>query len=160
MWPPLPDYGCFARWPRDGQSWIHPEDVAIVTRVIPSDRIFKRVSFDQTYDHYRYGKIRFRLRPAMWSKIEFEGFDIGDAVETIGRGLERELFIGEISGMYFLKRKGQVAYRLRHNSNTVPGLFLANQMRLLKDKSRIQGGNVKHPMPKWNGQGERISGLD
>jgi hypothetical protein len=96
----------------------------------------------------------------MWSKIEFEGFDIGDAVETIGRGLERELFIGEISGMYFLKRKGQVAYRLRHNSNTVPGLFLANQMRLLKDKSRIQGGNVKHPMPKWNGQGERISGLD
>jgi hypothetical protein len=46
----------------------------------------------------------------MWSKIEFEGFDVGDAVEIIGLGLERELFIGEISGMYFLKRKGRVAF--------------------------------------------------
>ncbi len=160
MWPPLPDYGYFARWPQDGQSWIHPEDVPIVTRVIPSERVFKRVSFDQTYYHYRYGKLRFRLRPAMWIKVDVDGFDVGDAVETIGRGLERELFIGEISGMYFLKRKGRMAYRLRRAGNLVPGLFLADQMRLLNDKARIQEGNVKHPAPKWNGQGERIGGLD
>ncbi len=156
MWPPLPDYGCFNRWPQDGQSWIHHDDVSIVTRLIPSERVFKRVAFDKTYYHYRYGRLRFRLRPAMWLKVESEGFDVGDGVETVGLGLERELFIGEICGMYYVSRKGAIAYRLRRAGNLVPGLFLGNQMRLLKEKSRVHEGNVKHPEPTWNGQGNRL----
>ncbi len=156
MWPPLPDYGCFARWPQDGQSWIHPDDVATVTRVIPSERVFKRVSFDKSYYHYRYGNLRFRLRPAMWLRVDAEGLDVGDSVETVGLGLERELFIGEICGMYYVSRKGSLAYRLRRAGNLVPGLFLSHQLRLLKDKATIREGYVQHPEPTWNGQGERI----
>ncbi len=156
MWPPLPDYGFFPRWPQDGQSWIHPDDVPFVTRVIPSERVFKRVSFDDAYYHYRYGRMRFRLRPAMWLKVDAEGFDIGDKIETTGIGLERELFLGEICGMYYLRRKGRIAYRVRRAGNMVPGLFLGDQMRLLKDKATIRESETKHPAPTWNGAGERL----
>lgn len=156
MWPVLPDYGYFPRWPQDGQGWIHPDDVPLVTRLVPSERVFKRVSFDETYYHYRYGRHRFRLRPAMWLKVKYEGFDLGDAVETTGLSLERELFVADVVGMYFVKRKGRLAYRLRRAGQLVPGLFLAEQMRLLKDKATVRPGDTIHPAPKWNGQGERM----
>ena len=156
VWPQFPQYGCFPRWPEDGQGWIHPQDVSLVTSLVPSERVMRRESFDGTYYHYRYGRFRFRLRPCLWLKVQSDGLDIGDEVETIGVGLERELFVGEIFGMYYVRRKGCILYRLRRAGNLVPRLYTASQMRLLTDKSRVRQGEIEHPTPSWNGQGERI----
>ncbi len=160
QWPVLPDYGCIPRWPGDGQSFIHPDDVAIATRLFPSERVFRRDRFDGVYYHYSYGPIRFRLRPSMWLKVQPDGIDIGDEVETVGVGLERELFVGHVFGMYFIRRKGQILYRLRKAGVLVPRLYPANQMRLLTDKATVRQGEVMHPTPKWFGQGEKIVDLD
>ena len=56
--PPLPDYGCIARWPEDGQGFIHPDDVAVTNKLIPSERVLRRDHFDGSYYHVRYGDAR------------------------------------------------------------------------------------------------------
>jgi hypothetical protein len=151
-WPLLPDYGCFARWPEDGSSFIHPDDRAIVTRVIPSERVFRRDHFDDVYYHYSYGRIRFRLRPAMWLKIKTEGFDVGDEIETIAEGMTREAFVGSIWGMYFIRRKSKIFYRLKNAAgNPIPRLYPAEHMRLIRDKAKVRPGDSHHPQPLWTG---------
>ena len=147
------------RWPEDGQSFIHPSDVPLVSRLVPSERVLRRDSFDGTYYHYRYGDHTFRLRPCLWLPIKAEGFDLGDEVETLGVGMERELFIGVITGMYFVRRKGRILYRLRRGDQTMKRLYVSEHLRLLKDKQRVRKGEINHPAPTWNGAGERISGM-
>lgn len=158
--PQLPDYGCFPRWPENGQGFIHPDDVPLVTRCIPSERVFKREVFDGTYYHFRYGRSRLRLRPCMWLKVSYEGIDIGDKVETIGVGMERELFVGQVWGMHYVRRKGRILYRIRRGETRVPRLFAAEQLRLLTDKSKIREGTMRHPEPRWTGKADTIGGLD
>lgn len=156
----FPHYGIIARWPQDGQGWIHPADVPAVTRLVPSERVLRRDSFDGTYYHYRYGEHRFRLRPCLWLPISAtEGIDVGDEVETLGVGMERELFVGEVVGMYYVRRKGRLLYRLRRGDHVLPKLFLREHVRLLTPKQRVRAGEIEHPTPGWNGAGERIGGL-
>ncbi|TWU49721.1 hypothetical protein [Rubripirellula reticaptiva] len=160
QWPVLPDYGCIPRWPVDGDAFIHPDDVAIATKCFPSERVLRRDRFDDVYYHYSYGKIRFRLLPCMWLKVKPDGIDIGDEVETIGVGMERELFVGVVWGMHYVRRKGRILYRLRRGDNVIPRLYSADQLRLLTAKETVRPGEIGHPEPKWSGQGETISGLD
>lgn len=156
--PTFPNYGCFLRWPENGQGFIHPDDVPVVSRLLPSPRVLKRVSFDDTFYHYRYGKQRFRLRPAMWLPVSSDGIDIGDQVETKGIGLERERFVAIVWGMYYIARKGCILYRLRRRDRVVPDLYAAHQMKVLTNKARVQSGTTTHPLPKWDGSGETVPG--
>lgn len=146
--PKLPDYGCIARWPEDGQGFIHPDDVATVNKIIPSERILRRDFFDGTYYHVRYGEIRFRLRPCLWLPVRTEGIDIGDQVETVGVGMERELFVAQVAGMYFVRRKGRILYRLARAGKMLPKLVLADHLRLLTEKEKVREGDVKYPVPR------------
>ncbi|EMI46322.1 DUF6960 family protein [Rhodopirellula sp. SWK7] len=153
----FPQYGLIPRWPENGQEFIHPDDVRLVTRLIPSERVLRRDSFDGTHYQYHYGEFAFRLRPCMWLPISGEGLDIGDEVETIGTGMERELFVGVITGMYYVRRKGRILYRLRRGDQSQKRLYVKEHLRLLTDKQRVRPGEIKHPTPTWNGAGERIT---
>jgi len=153
----FPEYGIFPRWPEDGQSFIHPADVSIVRSCVPSERLMRRDSFDGTYYHYRYGDVRFRLRPCMWLKVRSDGYDIGDQVEITGLALERDLFVATIWGMHFIRRKGQIVYRLRRGEQIVPNLYTADQMRLLSNKEKLKPSSTEHPMPTWDGSGETVA---
>ncbi len=155
--PQLPDYGCFPRWPENGHGFIHPDDSALVLRLIPSERVFRRDLYDGTYYHYRYGELRFRLKPCLWLKVQSEGIDIGDSVETIGVGMERELFIAEVHGMYFVRRKGCLLYRLRRGSTPLPNLYASSSLRQLTDKTHLRPGEISHPMPKFSGTEDPLS---
>ncbi len=157
QWPRLPDYGCFLRWPENGQGFIHPDDVAVVTKLIPSSRVLKRVSFDGVYYHYRYGRTGFRLRPTMWLSVRDEGIDVGDQVETVGVGLERDRFVARVWGMYYVSRKGCILYRLRRAEQTLPRLYAGEQLRCLTDKSSVRPPTTRYRSPQWNGQGETVS---
>lgn len=160
VWPQFPEYGIFPRWPADGHSWIHPDDVPIVVRCLPSERVMRRESFDGTYYHFRYGKLRFRLRPCLWMKVAAEGLDVGDRVETIGLGMERERFVAQIYGMYFVRRKGRILYRLKKPNQLVPHLFTADQLRLLKSKAKVRASDQQHPQPRWFGKSDGIEGVE
>lgn len=155
-WPVLPDYGCFLRWPENGHGFIHPDDVPTVTRLIPSPRVLKRISFDGVYYHYAYGRIRFRLRPAMWIAIRSEGIEIGDQVETVGLGLERDRFVATVWGMYYVQRKGCILYRLRRTDQVVPKLYSGDQLRVLTNKSTVRPPTTKYREPHWDGRGDPV----
>ena len=156
QWPILPDYGCIARWPTDGQSFIHPDDVAIAIKCFPSERVLKRESFDGTYYHFCYGKVRFRLRPCMWLQVKYEGIDIGDQVETVGTGLERELFVAQVWGMHYIRRKGRIVYRLRRGDKVIPKLYPLEHLRLLTDKSSVREADFDHTPPQWTGDQTKV----
>ncbi|TWU16045.1 hypothetical protein [Allorhodopirellula heiligendammensis] len=153
----FPQYGLMPRWPENGEGFIHPEDISIVSRLIPSERVLRRESFDGQYYHYHYGEFRFRLLPCMWLPIAGEGLDIGDDVEAIGVGMERDLFVGVITGMYYVRRKGRILYRLRRGAQMQKRLYLHEHLRLLSTKQHVRPGEIEHPTPTWNGAGERIT---
>ncbi len=136
--PQFPDYGVFLQWPYAGTDWIHPEDVAAAERLIPSNRVFRRVAFEPPYYHYWYGDTRLRLKPAMWLAVAGEGFDVGDPVETIGLGKEEELFIGEIIERRYDRRRQTIYYRLRRGNQRLPRRFAAKNLRLLIEKVELR----------------------
>lgn len=151
QWPPLPDFGIIPRWPIDGDDFIHPDDHDAATKCFPSERVLRRESFNGTYYQYSYGKLRFRLKPIMWLKVDHEGIDMGDQVETIGLGLERELFVASVWGMHYVRRKGCIAYRLRRGDQRVPKLYTRDQLKVLTDKETVKEASFDYPEPQWKG---------
>ena len=153
-WPPLPDYGIIARYPATEGTFIHPGDEAVVRRLVPSERVLCRHRFDGDYYHYRYGPtIGFRLKPVMWTPVAHEGVEIGDRVETVGRGLERERFVASIRGIHFIRRKGHIVYRLRSaDGRDLPRLYRRDWFQLLRDKATIREGSTVYAPPRWLGR--------
>jgi hypothetical protein len=150
MRPELPDYGAFLRWPGEGSAWMHPDDRAVVMRMIPSERVFRRERFDGIHYHFRYGDIRFRLKPCMWLPLEDEGIDIGDLVETVGLAMERELFVATVIDALFVAEEGRRVYRLARGSSVQDRLYGADELKVLTDKTKLrESGNV-HPEPHWD----------
>ena len=135
--PQLPDYGCLARWPEDGVDFAFPADLSQIQQLFPSQRVFRRESFDGSYYQCRYGDIHFRLRPCLWQPIRYEGIDIGDEVETTGVGMARELCVAVIEEMFFSPRERLIVYQLSRAGMTLPNVFLQSQLRLIKSKDRI-----------------------
>ncbi|TWU41444.1 hypothetical protein Q31b_28910 [Novipirellula aureliae] len=156
MGPQLPDFGCFPRWPENGYDFVHPDDHEIVLKLIPSERVMRREHFDGAYYHYSYGSTRFRLKPCLWLKVKTDGIDIGDSVETVGVNMERERFVAKVYGMYYIRRKGCILYRLRRDDTIVPNLYLAEHLRLLTEKAKVRRGEIPHPTPKAFDRSERL----
>lgn len=125
-------------WPEDGTQFIHVDDVLAARKCIPSTRVFRRDKFDGEFYHCVYGGIHFRIRPSLWQTVASEGFDIGDEVETIGVGMQRELFVGKIASMEFSQSKRQIVYQLERRQVILPRQFQASELRLLVDKTRIR----------------------
>ena len=123
--------------------------------------MFRREKFDGEYYHYCYGEVNFRLKPVMWLKVKEEGFDVGDQVETVGVGLERDRFVAQIWGVYYLRRKGRLVYRLRRGDQEVPHLYTSDEIKQLTDKSKVETREGIHPPPKWVGETQdRLAVLD
>ena len=154
QWPVLPDYGCIFRWPDSGVDFIHPDDREVARHCFPSERVFRRAKFDGEYYHYRYGEVRFRLKPIMWLKVRDEGVDVGDQIETIGLGLERDRFVAQVWGVYYLRRKGRIVYRLKRADQDVPRLYTREEIKVLTDKAKVESHDIEYPTPRWVGETE------
>jgi hypothetical protein len=160
MRPELPDYGTFPRWPADGTAWIHPDDRATVMHLIPGERVFRRERFDGTFYHYRYGDLRFRLKPCMWLPLSNEGIDIGDLVETIGLGMERELYVGTVAEAIYSESEGRCLYRLARAGSLDDRFYGREDLQVLTDKTKLREGTTIHPTPQWvaSFQDEQVTG--
>src|SRR4051812_38298051 len=116
--PPLktdPKYGCFPWWPEDGNDWIHPDDVAQARSMIPSGRIFRRESSDGDYLIMRYGQIMLRVQRTLWQEVEPEGFELGDWVEVLSRGMRNEPHTGVIREMLWNDQAHSIHYFISEN---------------------------------------------
>ncbi len=124
--PPLktdPKYGCFLRWPQDGNDWLHPDDVALVRDLLPSDRIFRREGHDGEYHRFHYGDIMFRARLALWQEVVHEGFEIGNWVEVLSRGMRNEPRTGIIREMRWDENGSAIRYQISANNKPIPDFY-------------------------------------
>lgn len=132
--PPLktdPKFGHFPRWPEDGDDWLHPEDVAGVRAMIPSERIFRRdgTTEDGQFGLFHYGSIVFRARPALWQEVEPEGFEIGDWVEVLPRGMANAPRTGTISEMLWDGHTRAIVYQIVENGQPIETRYTRDDLK-------------------------------
>ena len=130
--PPLktdPKYGCFPWWPEDGDAWVHPEDVAIARSMIPSDRVFRRESTSGTFLVLHYGEMQFRARPTLWLEVEPEGFEIGDWVEVLPRGMQNAPRTGTIREVLWDEGAKSLRYQITENGQPIPDRYTREDLK-------------------------------
>lgn len=130
--PPLktdPKYGHFPWWPEDGDDWVHPDDVALAHKMIPSGRIFRRHGSQDEYVLMHYGEDCLRVRRTMWQEVESEGFEIGDWVEVLTRGMRNEPRTGTIREMLWDNRGQQIVYQITDNGQPIEQLYARDDLR-------------------------------
>lgn len=124
-----PKYGSFPWWPEDGDEWIHPEDVAKVRGMIPSGRIFRRDGTDGAFVVLHYGDMRLRVVRTLWQEVEPEGFELGDWVEVLSRGMRNEARTGTIREMLWDERERRIHYQISENGRPISQLYTREDLR-------------------------------
>jgi hypothetical protein len=130
--PPLkmePKYGYYPRWPENGNAWVHPEDVEQARQLIPSERIFRRDGQTDDFVVLHYGEVRLRVRPALWIEVPGEGFEIGDWVEVLSRGMKNMPRTGIIREMLWDERAEGIKYQIQEAEQLVPDFFARGDLR-------------------------------
>jgi hypothetical protein len=130
--PPLktdPKYGCFLRWPEDGNAWLHPDDVALARTMIPSGRVFRRDGADGEFHCLYYGNARLRALPALWQEVAHEGFDIGDWIEVLSHGMRNEPRTGVIREMLWDERGRAVRYQIAENDVPIADFYTREDLQ-------------------------------
>ena len=124
-----PKYGVFPWWPQDGNDWLHPEDVAIARRLIPSRRVFRRDGESGPFVILHYGATKLRVLPSLWQEVSFEGFDMGDWVEVVSRGHRNTPRTGRIREMLWEPRSKSLQYLITENGRPVAKMYTRPDLR-------------------------------
>jgi hypothetical protein len=118
-----PKYGYFPWWPEDGDAWVHPEDVATARGMIPSGRVFRRDGASRDYVVMHYGPVRLRVLRTLWQEVEPEGYEIGDWVEVLSRGMLNEPRTGVIREMLWDERARALRYQITENDQPIERMY-------------------------------------
>jgi len=125
-----PRYGYFPWWPEDGDAWLHPEDVELARTLIPSDRVFRRERTDsEEYDRLIYGDLTLRVKHALWKEVRGEGYEIGQWVEVLSRGMQNTPQTAIIREIHWDSKQRALRYQVRHNDDLVPNFYTAEDLR-------------------------------
>jgi hypothetical protein len=130
--PPLkadPKYGYYPWWPENGDDWIHPEDVALVRTLIPSDRVFRRDGAKGPYIVLHYGELRIRVVRSLWQEIGGEGYEIGDWVEVLSRGQLNTPRTGTIREVHWDRAARARKYQIFENDQPISTWYYAEDLR-------------------------------
>lgn len=124
-----PNYRVYSRWPEDGDAWIHPADVRLVRRLIPSARVFRYDGREGKFLVLKYGRFRVRVLPSLREAIRGDGFDLGDQVEVCSRMGKNRPFVATISEMHWNAHHRVIHYRLRRRNMTLARPYTAEDFR-------------------------------
>ena len=124
-----PRYGYYARWPEDGDAWVHPEDVSLARTLIPSDRIWRRDDLDGPFMQLTYGDICLRVQPTLWVEVDSEGLEIGDWVEVKSRVGKNTYQIAKLCEMLWDEHARRIRYRVEGRGQVVPIDFEREDLR-------------------------------
>jgi len=150
--PPLrtdPKYGYFPWWPEEGEAWIHPEDVATARSMIPSGRIFRRdgghpaAGFGSSrvggeFMLLHYGEVTLRIRPTLWQEVEPEGFEIGDWVEVLSRGLANEPRTGKITEIEWEDHAAAIRYQIVENGQPIETRYACDDLKHVERTAELK----------------------
>lgn len=125
---PKPKFGVYLRWPVDGEDWIHPDDIRLARKLIPSRRIFVRTDYDETYWQICYGKHSVRVQPTMWLEVAAPSFRVGDQVEIKSDMGRLQAQIATVKNVLWNQPKRRVEYQLKRLNQTVPKVFYQHDL--------------------------------
>ncbi|QDU57845.1 DUF6960 family protein [Aeoliella mucimassa] len=114
-----PKYGYYPWWPENGNDWVHPEDVELARRVIPSPRIWRRDGMQGECVVLTYGKLTLRVHRTLWRELDWEGYNLGDMVEIRTRGMQNEHRTGIIREMHWDDHSGVIRYQVTEADETL-----------------------------------------
>lgn len=83
--------------------------------MIPSGRVFRRDGEEGDYLLMHYGDVTLRVRRTLWFEVLPEGFEIGDWVEVLSRGMRNEPRTGVIREMLWDDRARAIHYFILDN---------------------------------------------
>ena len=153
IWPEMPDCGVYLVWPCDGVDWIHPDDVSLVEKWVPSTRVFRRHSFDGNFYRLQYGERSVRVKPSMWRRVEDEGLSVGDRVEILSHFQENDPGMGVISEMRFEKESARILYTVVSRELALPRTFVASDLVLRTGKPQLRDSDQGALRPTPTAQG-------
>lgn len=146
--PELPDWGAFLRPPESGTAWIHPDDIALATALIPGPRVFRRSQWDGEFYHLHYGEVTLRIRPAMWIKVPDIDLEVGQKIELLSRNELNDAGIYHVADIHFNGRSGAIEYFLRRDKLKLEKVFEREDLRPIEVKHELREGYYQHPQPK------------
>ncbi|MCO6047149.1 hypothetical protein NG895_24895 [Aeoliella sp. ICT_H6.2] len=114
-----PKYGYYPWWPENGDDWIHPEDVELARRMVPSPRVWRRDGQQGEFVVLTYGQHILRVRRTLWKELPYEGFDIGNLVEVRTRGMQNDHRTGTITEMLWDDHTGTLRYQVHEPNDEV-----------------------------------------
>lgn len=128
---PNPRYGYFPWWPQDGDDWIHPEDIEVARRVLPSWRIWRREVTRSRYDLLTYGNLHIRILPALWVEVIGEGIEVGDWVEVKSRLQQNTYRVAKVREVLWDEHASAVRYQVDVTQLQLPNSFARQDLRRL-----------------------------
>ena len=128
---PDPRYGYYPRWPQDSEGWIHPGDVSVAKRMIPSSRIWRRDGADEPYVHLVYGEVRIRVHRTLWQEIPYEGLEISDWVEVKSQMQQNTYCIATILEMHWDAWAHAIRYQIAYREQLFPKRYSRADLRLV-----------------------------
>lgn len=140
--PPHPDsikrvvkHGVFLWWSDQTPSWVHPDDVEIVDRLVPGNRVFRRedcpnfADRELGYSRMRYGDIEFRALPLIWREVTHEGFELHDRVEIKSGFGKRRSRIATIRDIIWNRHYQKIEYYMSVNGQPVSRAFSVEEFQ-------------------------------
>jgi hypothetical protein len=130
--PPLktdPKHGFYPWWPEDGDEWIHPEDADSARGMIPSPRVWRRDGEHGPFVVLHYGPTRLRVKRTLWQEVPSEGFEIGDKVEVLSRGMKNTPRTGVIAEIHWEPRSHSMRYQITEGDTPIPNFYEADDLR-------------------------------
>jgi hypothetical protein len=124
-----PIYGCFTRWPVDGTSWLHPDDVHVMLTLIPSDRIFCRRWLGGEYSQLTYGRFTIRARPTLWQVVRPGQYQVGDLVQIRSQMMQQEPGLAFVREVFWNRHTAAAWYELEQREMILPHRFHESQLR-------------------------------
>jgi len=138
-------YGYFPWWPEDGDDWVHPEDVGVARRLIPSPRVFRRIESANDWSVLEYGPWRVRVRPTLWEEIAWEGYCLGDWVEVLSQGGQQTFRTGTIREMLWDTRRRGLVYQIEQAGTPIPNRYAASDLRPVELPDERRRGELHRP---------------
>lgn len=129
-------HGVFFRWPAEGDfEWVHPEDRELIESMIPGSRIFCREYCEDAADRaagyfsIQYGGVKIRVKPAMWLRVDHEGYEVGDRIEVKSNHGKHNPVIGNIREIEYDPIARQTIYFITVNQIPLKKKFLKEDFR-------------------------------
>lgn len=130
-------WGWFPWAPEHWEASVHPDDLPVAGYLIPSPRILavNRASDQDEFSTYSYGRVTFRMKPALWRETPSPGFQLGQVVEISKLHSTHEPAIVTIEEMYWEPVREKIMFIVSNRGQLWPDSLEAHEFMNPDDPS-------------------------